>query len=384
MVITSPFVVVLAATEEAVLTKRASSGRAEHRDRIRAQIVLAAAGGADNVTIAADLHLCVDTARKWRRRFCAARLDGLADRPRSGRPRRFSAVQLASVTALACTLPAETGIPLSRWSSTELAAEAVTRGVVTSISASTVHRWLVGDAIKPWLHRSWIFPRDPAFETKAARVLDLYARTWDGVELGPDEYVISADEKSQLQALQRRHRGQACAPGTARRVEFEYRRGGTLAYFAAYDVHHARVLGAIAPKTGITPFTDLVAQVMTTEPYASARRVFWVVDNGSSHAGQSSIERMTAAWPTATLVHLPIHASWLNQIEIYFSVLQRKAISPVDFADLNALADRIIAFQARYNTAAKPFNWTFTRTDLQALADRMDLPHPAKPLPTAA
>jgi transposase len=336
MVITSPFVVVLAATEEAVLTKRASSGRAEHRDRIRAQIVLAAAGGADNVTIAADLHLCVDTARKWRRRFCAARLDGLADRPRSGRPRRFSAVQLASVTALACTLPAETGIPLSRWSSTELAAEAVTRGVVTSISASTVHRWLVGDAIKPWLHRSWIFPRDPAFETKAARVLDLYARTWDGVELGPDEYVISADEKSQLQALQRRHRGQACAPGTARRVEFEYRRGGTLAYFAAYDVHHARVLGAIAPKTGITPFTNLVAQVMTTEPYASARRVFWVVDNGSSHAGQSSIERMTAAWPTATLVHLPIHASWLNQIEIYFSVLQRKAISPVDFADLNA------------------------------------------------
>ena len=116
---------------------------------------------------------------------------------------------------------------------------------------------------------------------------------------------------------------------------------------------------------------------MTTEPYASARRVFWVVDNGSSHAGQASIDRMSTAWPTATLVHLPIHASWLNQVEIYFSVLQRKAISPVDFADLDALADRILAFQNRYNPDATPFDWTFTRTDLHALLDRLD--HPSRP-----
>jgi transposase len=384
MVIASPFVVVLTAAEEAVLRARVHAVRTEHRDRVRARIVLAAAGGASNTAIAADLQLCVDTARKWRRRFCSHRLAGLADRARSGRPRQFSAVQAASVTALACTLPAETGIPLARWSSTELAGEAVTRGVAASISASTVRRMLARDAIKPWQHRSWIFPRDPDFETKAARVLDLYARTVDGVPLGDDEYVISADEKSQLQALQRRHPGRAAGPGQTRQVEFEYRRGGTLAYFAAYDVHHARVLGSIAAKTGIVPFTELVAQVMTTEPYASARRVFWIVDNGSSHAGQASIDRMNTAWPTATLVHLPIHASWLNQVEIYFSVLQRKAISPVDFADLDALAERILAFQARYNTSAEPFDWTFTRSDLQALTDRMDLPQPAGPVPTAA
>jgi hypothetical protein len=155
-------------------------------------------------------------------------------------------------------------------------------------------------------------------------------------------------------------------------VEFEYRRGGTLAYFAAYDVHHAHVIGTIAPKTGIEPFTELVEKVMTTEPYASARRVFWIVDNGSSHAGQASIDRMTTAWPTATLVHLPIHASWLNQVEIYFSVLQRKAITPVDFANLDALATRILAFQDRYNSSATPFDWTFNRTDLHALLDRID------------
>jgi transposase len=384
MPVTSPFVVVLTATEETELTARARSGRTEHRDRVRARIVLAAAAGVSNTAIAAELGLCVDTARRWRRQFAAERLDGLVDRPRTGRPRRFTAVQTAALTALACTLPAETGIPLSRWSSAELATEAVTRGVAETISASTVRRALARAVIKPWQHRSWIFPRDPDFETKAARVLDLYARTWQGAELGPDDYVISADEKSQLQALRRRHPGRPAGPGHHRQVEFEYRRGGTLAYFAAYDVHHARVLGTIAPKTGIAPFTELVATVMTREPYASARRVFWVVDNGSSHAGQASIDRMRTTWPTATLVHLPIHASWLNQVEIYFSVLQRKAISPVDFADLDALADRILAFQDRYNRAATPFDWTFTRTDLSTLLDRLGPAEQTTTLPTAA
>lgn len=384
MPVTSPFVIVLTAAEETVLTARARSGRSEHRDRVRARIVLAAAAGASNAAIALDLGLCVDTARRWRRRFAAERLDGLVDRPRSGRPRRFTAVQTAEITALACTLPAETGTPLSRWSSTELAGEAVARGVVDAISASTVRRCLHRAAIKPWQHRSWIFPRDPDFEAKAARVLDLYARTWQGAELGPDDYVISADEKSQLQALRRRHPGRPAGPGHTRQVEFEYARGGTLAYFAAYDVHHARVLGTIAAKTGIAPFTELVAHVMTCEPYASARRVFWVVDNGSSHAGQASVDRMRAAWPSTTLVHLPIHASWLNQVEIYFSVLQRKAINPGDFADLDALAERILAFQDRYNRAATPFDWTFDRTDLHALLDRIRPTEQNITIPTAA
>ena len=176
MPVTSPFVIVLTAAEETVLSSRVRSGRTEHRDRVRARIVLAAADGASNAAIAADLGLCVDTARRWRRQFAAHRLDGLMDRPRCGRPHRFTPVQVAEITALACTLPAETGAPLARWRSTELAAEAVTRGVVESISAATVRRWLHRAAIKPWQHRSWIFPRDPDFETKAARVLDLYAR----------------------------------------------------------------------------------------------------------------------------------------------------------------------------------------------------------------
>lgn len=371
VVISSPFVIILSDTEKAVLEARATSARAEHRMVIRARIVLAAAEGHTNAAIAVTLGMHIDTARKWRRRFQEHRIEGLADLRRSGRPARFTATQVAEVKALACTPPEQSEVPLARWSGVELATEAVRQGMVEAISPSTVRRWLAADAIKPWQHRSWIFPRDPDFAVKAARVLDLYERRWQGVELGQDEYVISADEKSQLQALRRRHHGLPPAPGRTRRVEFEYRRGGTLAYFAAYDVHRAHVLGTIAPKTGIEPFTELVATVMSTEPYASAKRVFWVVDNGSSHNGQASIDRMDQAWPTATLVHLPVHASWLNQVEIYFSILQRKAISPVDFANLDDLATRILAFQSRYNQTAAPFGWKYTRRDLNEFLTRL-------------
>ena len=167
-------------------------------------------------------------------------------------------------------------------------------------------------------------------------------------------------------------------------MEFEYHRGGTLAYFGAYDVHRARLIGRIAPTTGIEPFGALVEQVMRTEPYASARRVFWVVDNGSSHAGQPSIDRMQQAWPNAQLIHLPVHASWLNQIEIVFSIIQRKVIKPVDFADLDALAARLTAFEPRYNATATPFDWRFTRTDLTALLARIDARQLADASPTTA
>lgn len=199
--------IVLTPEDEAVLLARIRAGRTAQRDVLRAKIVMAAAAGETNAAIAAGLGVHLDTVRTWRGCFARKGLDGLRDLPRSGRPKVFTDLQSAEVKALACELPAESGLPLSRWSHTELAREAVARAIVESISASTVRRWLCDDAIKPWQHRSWIFPRDRQFADKAARVLDLYARTWQGRELGPDEYVISADEKSQLQALRRRHPG---------------------------------------------------------------------------------------------------------------------------------------------------------------------------------
>ncbi len=377
----SPFDVQLSDVERVVLEERASSRTARHSQVIRARIVLLAAGGAQNVDIARRVGVCVDVASRWRKRFCLEGLAGLDDRPRSGRPRIFGSEVVAGVKALACEPPEESGVPLSRWSSMELASHAVTEGLVDAISSSTVRRWLHADAIKPWRYRSWIFPRDPDFATKAARVLDLYARVFDGVPLGPDDYVISADEKSQLQALARCHPGRPSGPGHIGQVEFEYKRGGTLAYMGAYDVHQARLFGSVAEKTGIVPFMDLDERVMTLEPYASARRIYWVVDNGSSHNGQRSIDRMAAAWPNARLVHLPVHASWLNQIEIVFSVIQRKVIKPADFADLAALADRLERFEDRYNRTARPFDWHFTSRDLTVMLERLDAHRPgAEPL----
>jgi transposase len=373
----SPFVIVLSDEDRCELERRTRCYSLAYSRVTRARIVLLAAEGWANVDIAEELSVHVGVVSRWRKRFGEAGVAGLDDRPRSGRPRAFGPEVAAGVKAMACEPPAARDVPLSRWSSSELAAQAVTEGLVESVSASTVRRWLAADAIKPWQYRSWIFPRDPDFAAKAARVLDLYDRVWEGKRLGPNDYVISADEKSQLQALSRCHPSLAAGPRRPMRVEFEYERRGTLAYFGAYDVHHARLIGTIAPTTGITPFAELVRRVMTTEPYASARRVFWVVDNGSSHNGRRSVMRMTEAWPTATLVHLPVHASWLNQIEIVFSVIQRKVVNPRDFADLDTLAERLVAFEARYNADARPFDWTFTRADLIELCRRIDAHRPA-------
>ena len=381
----SPYLITLSPADRAVLEERSRAYTASFSAVVRAKIVLLAAGGEQNVRIAERLNVHIGVVSMWRKRFFVSGLAGLEDRRGRGRPRSFAPEVVAEVKAMACEPPSEREVPLSRWSSVELAAQAVAEGLVVAVSASTVRRWLHEDAIKPWQHRSWIFPRDPEFAVKAARVLDLYQRTWGGVELGDDEYVISAEEKSQLQALSRRHPEQPTGRGRTRRVEFEYRRHGTLAYFGAYDVHRARLMGRVEPKTGIEPFGALVNQVMSTEPYASAKRVFWIVDNGSSHAGVRSVERMRQAWPTAQLVHLPIHASWLNQIEIVFSVIQRKVITPVDFADLDALTRRLTAFEPRYNATATPFDWRFTRTDLTAMLARIDVHRPTEtPVATPA
>lgn len=246
--------------ERSDLEKIARAEKLPWREVQRAKIVLYAAEGESDVDIAARLDTAAGIVGRWRRRFHVERLDGLKDRLRAGRPRRFG----------------------------------------------------------------------------------------------------------------RRHPSTPPGPGRPLRCEFEYQRGGTLAYLAAWDVYHANLFGRVEEKTGIEPFGRLVEEVMATEPYASARRVFRVLDNGSSHAGQASIERLEGAYENLRLIHLPIHASWLNQIELYFSILQRKAPTPNDFGSREELTDRLLAFQARYAAIARPFEWTFTRTDLERVIARID------------
>ena len=364
--------ITLTAAERHRLKALAYSHTAGYQQVIRSRIVRDAAHGYSNQKISHRQGVTVDTVRRWRGRYADEGLAGLADRPRSGRPPRFTPAQVAEVKALACQLPAETGVPLSTWTGPELAREIVARGICPAISATTVRRILAADALKPWQHQSWIFIRDPDFAVKATRVLDLYARVYDGIGLGADEYVISSDEKTSIQARCRCH--PTLAPGAARtmRVNHEYQRDGALAYLAAYDIGRAHVFSHCSTKTGIVPFMTLVEQVMTQEPYASAKRVFWVVDNGSSHRGQAAIDRLAKRFPNTVMIHTPVHASWLNQIEIYFSIVQRKVITPNDFTSLDQVEDRLTAFEQRYNTTARPFRWKFTPADLEDLIARIE------------
>lgn len=204
---------------------------------------------------------------------------------------------VVEVKALACELPATLGVPLSRLHIPDIRTEVIARGLVASISDATIWRWLAEDAIKPWQYRSWIFPRDPDFERKAGVVLDLYHRVFDGQALRPNEYVLSADEKPSIQARCRCHPTLPPAQARALRVEHEYERGGALQYFAAWDCHRAKLFGRCEPRLGIAAFDRLVEQVMTIPPYARARRVFWVVDNSSSHRGA---RRRSAVWSAAS------------------------------------------------------------------------------------
>ncbi|MDO8672684.1 MAG: IS630 family transposase [Dehalococcoidia bacterium] len=284
----------------------------------------------------------------------------------------FSPPELVvQIKALACELPSTREVPLSRWSVADLTRSARECGLVAKIGDSTVWRWLHEDAIRPWRYRSWIFPRDPDFAQKAGRILDLYERVWDGQPLKDDELVVSADEKTSLQARRRRHATYPAQPGAAMKVEHEYTRCGAWAYLAALDVHRAKIFGRCEKKSGIAPFDRLVAQVMNQPPYSKARRVFWIVDNGSAHRGPRSIARLQERYPNLVLVHGPVHASWLNQIEIYFSIVQRKALTPNDFRSLQALEERLLNFQCHYEQIAKPFEWRFTRRDLHELLNKI-------------
>ena len=365
--------ITLTGSQRRELTRMTRAGRTEQRLVTRAQIVLAAAAGVSNAQIARWRRICEDTVRKWRRRWCAAPgAASLADAKRSGRPPVFSPVQVARVKAMACTPPKDCGLPLSRWSCSELAQQIIADGICESISPAIIRRWLSQDALKPWQYRSWIFITDPDFAAKAQRVLDLYARVWDGEPLGRNDYVISADEKTSIQARCRCHPTLPAGKARQIRVNHDYHRRGAVAYLAGYDVHRGKVFGRCENTTGIAAFTNLVAQVMTREPYASADRVFWIVDNGSSHRGQAAIDRLAEQYPNAIMVHTPVHASWLNQIEIYFSIVQRKVLSPNDFTDIEAVSDRLYAFENRYNQTAQPFKWKFTTTDLTELLARLD------------
>ena len=364
--------VTVTAAERKALKKRIRGTRTAWRDRLRAQIVLAAAMGRSTARIARDLRISQDTARKWRGRFADRGLEGLSDLPRPGRPRQISAEVRAAVVALACQLPAATGVPLAHWTGPELAAELTAQNLVSSpVSASSVLRILAEHPVKPWQYQPWIYPRDADFAAKAKVILDLYQGFYQGEPLGPGDRILSFDAKPQINARRRLHPTLPAARGRPVRYEHEYKRQGSLALLAGLDVRTGQVFASTPLTTGIKPFMDLAGQVMARPEYKDAPRVFVIVDNGSDHRGQAAVTRLARAHPNAIMIHTPVHASWLNQIEIFFSVIQKKVVTPNDFASLGELSATLLGFVTRYNQTARPFSWKFTASDLHDLMDRI-------------
>ena len=299
-------------------------------------------------------------AYHWRRIWATEgfRLDDL---PRSGRPRVYSATDQAVVIAVACELPSQRDLPLSRHFASSI--REVVRREGVPMSLRTVQRILAENTLKPWRYQSWIHPRDPHFREKAEIILGLYEGVWKGRDMDPDDVILSADEKPSIQA--RRHRVLPPAPGRAGRVESDYRRCGALQYLCAWDVRRGIPWGRCEARNGIVAFERLVDQVMAMEPYRSAPRLFWIVDNGSSHRGEKAAHRLAQRYPNLILVHTPVHASWLNQVELHFGVLERKVLTPAAAHDLPQLEARILAFEARARQQPRPVKWKFTRADFR-------------------
>src|SRR2546425_693432 len=291
---------------------------------------------------------------------------------RAGAARRiFPPLDHALVKAVACELVAETKQPLSRQSLADVTARA-RKALGAPISRSTVWRMLDADAIKPWQYKYWIFPRDPHFAEKDGPTLDLYARLWQCQPPGPKDHILSADEKTSIQARRRCHPSLPPAPGRPAYIENEYKRGGALQYLAAWDVRRGYVMGRCEPKTGSAPFGRLVNQVLAEEPYRSGERLFWIVDNGSSHRGAAAKKRLRPIDSRIILGHTPVHASWLNQVEIYFSILQPKVLTPHDFTHLEALHLQVALYEELSNQNPTPFQWKFDRTKLTALLAKIE------------
>jgi hypothetical protein len=284
----------------------------------------------------------------------------------------FPPLDHAVVKAVAGELVAETKRPLSRQALADVTARAQ-RALGQPLSRSPVGRILATDAIKPWRYKYWIFPRDPLFAEQAGPLLDLSAGTWQGQPLGPQDHMLRADEKTSIQARLRCHPSLGPAPARPQRVEFEYARGGALQYLAVWDVRRGYVMGRWEPTTGIESFGRLVDQVLGQEPYHAAARLFWIVDKGSSPRGEAAKHRLRQVDSRSMVVHPPVHASWLNQVEIYFSVIQRKVLTPNDFPDLEAIRLRWALYEELSNQSPTPCQWKFDRTKLTTLLAKIEV-----------
>lgn len=336
------------------LIRTVTAVKSQVRQVLRARIVLAAADAESNGAIARELGVSVNTVRKWRGRFAVLGPDGLADAPRSGRPRRYGPEVRVAIVAAATSAPPH---PESTWSHRTIAAQ-VAGTVFAAVSPSQVGRILADLDLKPHRVRGWLTRRDtPDFWDRVADVCGLYLDPPDGA------VVLSIDEKTAIAARSRRHPGQAPVPGVPVRQEFEYRRHGTASIVAALDITSGQVLTETIPRNDAATFTAFLAWLdAIIDP---GKEIHVVLDNGSSHTARHT-KAWLAAHPRWHVHWTPPHASWLNQVELFFSALTRRVLRHGDFHSRDDLIDKLETYVIKHNETARPYRWTYEGTPLKA------------------
>lgn len=342
------------------LSRRVRAVTSSQRDALRARILLACEQGGSAENVAERIHVHPSTVERWRARFLRRGLPGLEDLPRSGHKPTFGSLVRLEVVALACE-PVVSRNGRTRRALEDVRREAVSRKIVGSISKSTVQRILADVDLRPHLVQGWVHSPDPQFREKVAEITDLY--------LNPpkNSVVLSIDEKTGMQALERRFPDRPPAPGQKLRREFEYVRHGTQSLICSFEVHTGRVLERCRDRrTGrdLVRFMNAVAKAYPT----GTVHVIW--DNLNIH-----YDGKQKRWTSFNRRHgkrfvfhyTPKHASWVNQVELFFSILQRMCLRNGSFRSKSELREAVLAFITYWNREkARPFRWTFKGYPLQS------------------
>jgi len=332
--------------------------KVEARQKQRAQIVLLCWEQVPVAEIARRLRTCESQVRKWRRRFLESGMDGLSDAPRSGRPRVITAAERVRVLGVACRDPGQFGEVRTTWSLESLARTLVDSKRVQAISKSSVHRILQGAGLKPHKVRMWCTSTDPEYDTKLADITDLY------LDPPPGEPVLCIDEKTGMQALGRLHALRRPRPGSAGREEFEYRRNGTRCLFACFNVRTGQVLGRTTARRTQDDFLSFLDEVARSYRQGV---VHVVLDNLNTHKSLALQEWNRRHDDRFRFHYTPTHASWLNQVEIFFGILHRRVLKHATYGSTKLLDHAIRRFLEQWNAReAHPFRWTYRQRTLVA------------------
>ena len=335
------------------LERRVRSNTVEARAAQRARLVLLAADGLSNRAIGDLVGMHYNQVGLWRQRFAADGLAGLLDGDRPGRPPVYGHDDVLLLVKTVTEPPPDEA---TRWTMAALAERMAQEGV--AMSASQAWRICRSLDLKPWQVQSWMTSHDPDFWEKAGDVCGLYLNP-------PDNALVwSVDEKTGIQAKSRVNPTRPAVPGIPVRREFEYRRHGTAKLFAALNVHEGTVAGWVADSTRSENFVAFLQDLVDQTP--AGMQLHCIVDNLSAHGTPLVEEFLDRPEHQHVFLHnTPTHASWLNQVELWFSIMERRLLRHGEFDSVDQLADRMIDFIKAYNRQAKPFRWTYDARPLK-------------------